>query len=209
MTTVPTFTVPQHDRYRPLVPCPWRHDPSLKPSASVTPLDMDAEVEWFMKKWDADLSAITQHITYDLDSWYQHALGICEIKYDPDKTEAVVQKLLKQGADSLTYPEAKLVQCEHVLPNSYHLSLNELVAYAEEKKCLSSSPLFYEAFLRDPFHTRHMHKLDPYKLITQPVCSSLLPSQFDELHVTLRRYTEMESRLLRVFQDIFQRSLSS
>lgn len=201
------ISVPAADRYVPLIPCPWRHDlVNLKPPPiEGRRLELKQEVEWMQERWQIDFGTVTKHILYDLDTWYLQGIGLLDTSsFCRDETESAVQKLLKNGSQSLTAAESDLIITDHMLSGT-GMTLEEMVKVAEEKKCEARSPFFYEAFQADPFHTRHLHKFPEGILqrlvVTTAASSTLMPNQFAVEYVSQRDYTELEQE---IFQKIYE-----
>jgi hypothetical protein len=201
-------TVQESDRYLPVIPCPWRHDPALKPPQIVGKrVDVAEQVRWIKEHWQVNpRETTTRHILYDVDSWYLCGVGVCyfDLAAIRAETEKIVQKLLKNGGSpSLTAQEKDVLLEDYMLPDSRHLSLEELVHEVEELKCKPTGQLFYEAFRADPFHTRHLHRFpDRASLVTRPVATDSLPNAYATFYVSQRDYTDFEHHLLETFLNL-------
>lgn len=190
--------VPQSGRYFPLIPCPWRHDPSIKPTISNhNRIDIGAERRFMEEYWNVDFTLpVNRHVLFDLDSWYLHALGLFPFDLPKlyDKAEQAVQKLLSN--QPLSSKEKFCIRSVYLLPPNN--ICRQAVEKAEEAKLQKVGKTFIEAVRSEPFHLRHLAKIPEIKtaVVTKPVDQLQMPHAFAVTAVADRTYTAMENQIL-------------
>ncbi len=197
--------IPEHQRFVPLIPCPWRHDASIKPP-SCKRIFVVKELEWMQEKWNiAELHKVNQHILYDMDSWYLIGCGLMDITEHEKaaiRAEQAIQKM--HSSTPLLVEEVQdIVSIYNIDGNPDRALLASRIKMIEDLKCWPVGPTFLDGFYADPFHTR-MSAPASKQLKSVIVSPTQFPNVYTQQEAEGRKYDSLDTLVF----DILKRGIA-